>query len=632
MPLSWNEVGFILTREVTHGPMSFDLQRIEEIPKLPGVYLMKDSQGRVLYVGKAKDLRSRVRAYFRQGGDGRHAIRFLLQRVADLEVVVTASEKEALILENTFIKKYRPRYNVAFRDDKNFLHIRIDTHHPYPRLGLVRRPQRDGALYFGPYASAKSVRQTLRMLQRHMGLRTCKDSQLVQGKRTCLSHQMGRCAGVCMGEVTPEHYAAKVQEGILFLQGRSKQLLERLALNMKAASEALRFEEAARIRDQMRAIRRTLEGQRVVTPLGPARDVVGFHRVGEEGMILVLQVREGNVLESLPMPIRPTPLDDQEVLISFLKQFYDAGRTIPPEILVPIPLGEETDLLEQWMGDMAGHRVGIRCPQKGKLRELLAMAQQNAQWAYKGKEDSLTLLQRMAHHLHLRQSPRIMEGFDISTLGGQEAVGAAVRFVDGTPDRPSYRSYGIRTVEGVDDYAMMYELLQRHLQRRQTDGDLPDLLVLDGGKGQLGVAQAALRDLGVEEVEAVALAKGRGPRREDVAESDHVFISGRKEALSLRRDPPVLRIIQHLRDEAHRFAITHHRKRRGRKRLVSALDGIPGVGPVRKQALLKALGSLRKLQGASVEELSHVPGISQRLAQVIYEALREGPPSKEPGP
>jgi excinuclease ABC subunit C len=606
--------------------MGFDPQKLEEIPRLPGVYLMKDAQGRTLYVGKAKNLRARVRSYFRVSGDGRDKIRFLLQRLAELEVVVTRSEKEALILENTFIKKYRPRYNVAFRDDKSYFHIRIDLGQPFPRVGLVRRPQKDGALYFGPYASSHSVRQTLRLLQKHMGLRACKDTQMFKKDRTCLNYQMGRCAGVCRGEVTIEEYAGKVQEAVLFLQGSSKQLLANLGIRMKEASDALRFEEAARIRDQIRAIESTLERQRAVTLHGPDRDVLGFHRMGDEGVIVMIQIREGKVLESLPLPLRPSLLEDKEVVSSFLKQYYDSpGRYIPPEILVPFPLREETRVLEQWLGDLSGHRVKIRCPQRGEVRDLLDMAQENARLARVGSQGMEDALVRLASLLDLRRTPRIMEGYDISNLGGEEAVGSAVRFSDGSPDRRAYRSYGIRTVEGVDDYAMMFELLSRHLHRRLDQGDLPDLIVVDGGKGQLGVAQAVLEELGLSHLDVLALAKGGGlPTVKGEESRDRVFVPGRKEAVNLRRDPGLIRMLQQLRDEAHRFALTRHRKRRGRKRMASSLDGIKGIGPARKRALLKHMGSLRRLREATVQELYKVPGISESMARVIFETLHSG--------
>jgi excinuclease ABC subunit C len=599
--------------------VSFGPERVKDIPRLPGVYLMKDSQGRVIYVGKAKNLRARVRSYFREKGDGRPAVRFLLRNLEELEVVVTGSEKEALILENTFIKKHRPRYNVRFRDDKNYFHIRIDLNHPFPRLGLVRRPQRDGALYFGPYDSSHAVRETLLLLRRHMGLRTCKDSQFRLSRRTCLNQQMGRCAGVCRGAVSAEQYGLRIREAVLFLQGRSRELLKHLEARMKESAAALRFEEAARIRDQMGEVQRTLEAQRVDKPLGKDRDVVGMNRAGEGGLLLVLRVRGGKVWESLRFPLEPTPLEDSEVVESFLQQFYDEGRVPAPEILVPPLPKEEGLLLAQWLAEMVGHRVRIRHPVRGEARELWEMAQQNARLSPGDAGAGEEGLEGLARHLGLQRSPRVMEGFDISTLGGEEAVGSAVRFSRGRPARQAYRTYRIRSVAGVDDYAMMYELLQRHLRRRKGENDLPDLLVMDGGKGQLGVALEVIREQGLEDVEAVALAKGR--RHGEGDGEEHVFLPGRKDGVSLRGAPDCLRLLQHLRDEAHRVAVGHHRRRRGKRRLASVLDGVPGIGSVRKKRLLQRFGSLQRIRQATVEELAMVPGIPLGVAERIVEAL-----------
>ena len=601
--------------------MAFDTEKLKDIPKAPGVYVMKDAKGAVLYVGKAKDLRTRVRSYFREGGDGRPSIRFLRRRIADLEFVVARSEKEALILENNFIKKYRPRYNVTFRDDKAYLHIRIDTSHPFPRAGLIRKPRKDGALYFGPYASSRSVRETLRILQRFMGLRTCKDSQFKNTQRTCLNQQMGRCSGVCRGAITSEEYAQRLQEAVLFLKGRSRELINLLEEKMQAASDALRFEEAARLRDQIQAVKNTVESQRAAVPLGSDRDAVGLFRFGDKGGVSVLRVIKGKVIESLHLPIRSTPLEDEEVLASFIKQFYDSARFVPPEILIPLDIGEERPLLEHWLGEAVGRRVKIRYPQRGEAKDLVDMARLNAEHAISEQIGVGDLLSALARRCKLKAPPRILEGFDISTLGGQDAVGSAVRFTDGEPDRKSYRIYRIRTVEGVDDYAMMYELLTRHLKRREQEDNLPNLIMLDGGKGQLGVARAVLEELGLTELEAVALAKGRGRTAEPGEEQDRVFIPGRKDAIALNRDPAVLRLLQRLRDEAHRFAVHHHRQRRTKRRIGSSLERIAGVGPARRKALLKTFGSLKGLKEAEVREIEAVPGITKALAETIFEDL-----------
>lgn len=601
--------------------MDFDPRKVEEFPGVPGVYLMKDGRGQVIYVGKAKDLRARLRSYFRQKGDERPLVRYLLRDLAQVEVVVTGTEKEALILENNLIKKHRPRYNVRFRDDKDYIHIRIDTTHRFPRLSVARRPPKDGALYFGPYASAHAARETMRLLQRHMGLRTCKDSQLRQAKRTCLNEQMGRCAGVCRGSITQEEYGLRVQEAVLFLRGRSKELIRHLQVRMKEASEALRFEEAARLRDQIREVERTVEGQRVDRPLGRDRDVVGLYRMGMEGTIAVLRIRGGKLQERLSFPIPATLLEDREVLVSFLQQFYERGRMPAPEILVPMALGEHVQALEQWLEEVADCRVRIRTPVRGEGKGLLEMAQENARLAPRETDTWSATAQEVARGLGLRRVPRVIDAFDISNLGGEEAVGSAVRFVDGAAEPSMYRSYRIRACSSPDDYAMMYETIRRHLVRKKEEGLLPDLIMVDGGKGQLGVAMAVLQDLGILDIEAIALAKARGRDGKEEARVDRVFVPGRKDPVPIGQAAAPLRVLQQLRDEAHRFAVARHRSRRTARRMTSSLEEVPGVGPARRKALLRHLGSLRRIREATVEELASVPGIPRGLAERIHAAL-----------
>jgi excinuclease ABC subunit C len=591
---------------------------LSEFPRSPGVYLMRDSGGQVIYVGKAKDLRARLSSYFRGKGDQRPLVRYLLKDLDKVEVMVTGTEKEALILENNLIKKHRPRYNVRFRDDKDYLHIRLDTTHAFPRLSVARRPPKDGALYFGPYASAHAARETVRLLQRHMGLRTCKDSQLKQAKRTCLNQQMGRCAGVCRGAISQQEYSLRVQEAVMFLQGRSRELIKELRARMRQASQELRFEEAARLRDQIRELERTIEAQRVDKPLGGDQDVVGLHRVGMEGSVALLRIRAGKVWERLGFTIPPTPLEDGEVLASFLQQFYGAGRVPPPRILVPVPLGENLSILESWLSELAGSRIRIWKPSRGEGRGLVEMAQENARLAPRAAQAWESIAQELAGRLGLRRPPRIIEAFDISNLGGEDAVGSAVRFVEGVAEPSWYRSYGVKAASGSDDYAMMYEVIRRHLLRKREEGALPDLIMVDGGKGQLGVAVAVMEDLGIKELDVIALAKARPGEN---AVGDRVFVPGRREPIPVGQGGGALRVLQRLRDEAHRFAIGRHRKRRGLRRLRSPLEGIPGVGPVRVKALLRHLGSLRRVEQASIQELSSVPGIPKGLAARIHSAL-----------
>ncbi len=597
-------------------------ERLSEFPRSPGVYLMRDARGQVIYVGKAKDLRARLGSYFRGKGDQRPLVRYLLKDLEKVEIMVTGTEKEALILENNLIKKHRPKYNVRFRDDKDYLHIRIDTSHPFPRLSVARRPPRDGALYFGPYASAHAARQTMRLLQRHMGLRTCKDTQLKQSKRTCLNQQMGRCAGVCRGSVSQEEYSLRVQEAVMFLQGRSRELIRQLEGRMKLASQELRFEEAARLRDQIRELERTIEAQRVDTPLGRDQDVVGLHRVGMEGNLVLLRIKGGKLWERHSFPISPTPLEDPEVICSFLQQFYGAGRVPPARILVPIPLREHFGILEEWLGELAGSKVRIRVPARGEGRGLLEMAQENARLLPKQSNAWEETARELAGRLGLRRPPRIIEAFDISNLGGQDSVGSAVRFVEGVPEPSMYRSYSVRRSSQPDDYAMMYEVLRRHLLRKKEEGSLPDLLLVDGGKGQLQVALRVLEDLGMGEPEVVALAKARAGERKAEAVPDRIFVPLRKDPIPIGIGAAPLRVLQQLRDEAHRMALSRHRKRRNLRHLSSPLEEIPGVGPARRKALLRHLGSLKRILEATEEELARVPGISRKMAGRIRGALQ----------
>lgn len=593
----------------------------EEFPRSPGVYLMLDARGQVIYVGKAKDLRARLGSYFRGKGDQRPLVRYLLKDLDKVEVMVTSTEKEALILENNLIKKHRPKYNVRFRDDKDYLHIRLDTNHPFPRLSLARRPPKDGALYFGPYASAHAARETVRLLQRHMGLRTCKDLQFKQAKRTCLNQQMGRCAGVCRGAVSQEEYSIRVQEAVLFLQGRSKELIKHLETRMRRASEELRFEEAARLRDQIREVERTIEAQRVEKPLGGDQDVVGLHRVGMEGSVAVLRIKGGKLWERIGFPISPTPLEDAEVLASFLQQFYGSGRIPPPRILVPVPLKEHSAILEQWLGELSGSKVRIQVPLRGEARDLLEMALENARLAPRHTNGWAETARELVRRLGLRRPPTAIDAFDISNLGGQDAVGSAVRFVEGVPEPSMYRSYSIKRSSQPDDYAMMYEVIRRHILRKKEEGSLPDLILVDGGKGQLQVALSVLEDLGMRGPEVLALAKARGGENKKEVGYDRVFVPGRKDPIPIGSGAAPLRVLQQLRDEAHRFAISRHKKRRSFRRLSSPLERIPGVGSVRRKSLLRHLGSLRRVMEATEEELARVPGISQKTARLIYQAL-----------
>ncbi|HPC31490.1 MAG TPA: excinuclease ABC subunit UvrC [Syntrophales bacterium] len=480
---------------------------IRDAPRSPGVYLMKDAAGEILYAGKAKDLQARLRNYA-GGADTRGMIPFLLSRVRDVEWILTATEKEALILENNIIKEHRPRYNVDFRDDKAYFHIRMDTAAPFPRWQLVRRPKNDGARYFGPYPSSGAAKETLRFLQTVFPLRTCRDVEFRSRRRPCLEYQIGRCLAPCVQLVAEERYLRLVRDALTFLEGDAATLLRNLEDRMEKAAAALQFEEAAALRDRIGAIRTTLQSQQAALPTAKDQDVFGTAREEDWTQLCLLRVRAGKMVGMQTFPPLRSGLPAEEILTAAVTQFYDAGHQIPGEILVPVAGGDRL-VLEEWLGEKRGRRVRILVPQRGRGRSLVEMAGRNAAAALQlarqrrapGEE-----LNALAAALGLRKPPERMECVDISNLGGSYAVGSLVTFIGGEPCRSGYRRFRIRTVSGADDCRMMYEVLTRRFAGGEN---LPDLLVVDGGRGQLAAALTALRDLDIRGVEVAALAKER---------------------------------------------------------------------------------------------------------------------------
>jgi excinuclease ABC subunit C len=614
------------------------LDKLDGLPPSPGCYLMKDAAGKILYVGKALSLRARVRSYFNRSGDTRAFIPLLDDLLADVEVVLTGNEKEALILENTLIKKHKPRFNVMLRDDKNFISLRLDTRQDYPRLEVVRRARDDGASYFGPYSSAASIRETLRVVNRHFQLRTCSDAEFRARTRPCLEHMIGRCPAPCVYQVPKDAYQRSVQEVRLFLAGKGHELADSLAARMKAAAAAERFEEAARVRDQLWAVERSLERQRVVQDDSVERDIFGMHRAGPHLTVALMLVRQGRLSDSKAFHFSRQEFPSEELLSNFLGLYYDGGATIPREVLLPLSF-EGLEALGEWLTEKAGRSVSLLVPQRGEKLRVVEMANANAEQAAKAElargEDLEDTLARLERRLCLQKPPRIIECYDISNFQGTEAVGSGVCFVDGRPDKSRYRRYRIRSVEGQDDFAMLYEVLTRRLRGGLEKGNLPDLLVIDGGKGQLNVALAAMRDVGVTGLDVISLAKSRvieAPTRSDVAEAaddgeiqhspERVFVPGVKDPIVLKQNTSEIFLLQQLRDEAHRFAITYHRKLRDRRTLRSALEEVSGVGPNRRRALLRRFGSVKGVSEASLEDLVTVPGISRPLAERIAASLK----------
>jgi excinuclease ABC subunit C len=665
-------------------------QTLETLPTDPGCYLMKDRAGEVVYVGKAGNLRSRVRSYFDAGrGDDRLFVPLLEDLLADIEVIVTRSEKEAVLLENELIKKHRPRFNVRLRDDKDFIVLRLDTRHPYPRLEVRRAREKRSpeARYFGPYSSASSIRETLRVVNRHFQLRTCNDHVFDHRKRPCILYQIKRCPAPCVYELPQDEYRRSVEDAIEFLEGRESELTDRLRARMEEAAAALRFEEAGRVRDQLQAVERSLEKQRVLFTDRADRDVFGLYREGPDLVIQVLSMRGGKLQDSQSFPFRGQEFPADEVLSSFLSLFYEQNQP-PDEVLAPLePVGAEA--LAEVFSERRGRKVKLLTPQRGAKADLLEVAAKNAEQGFRSwhehderREEALAALTRA---LHLARAPRWVECYDISTFQGALAVGSGVSMKDGEPDKANYRRYKVKAVGSQDDFAMLYEVITRRLKRAFTEGQLPDLLVIDGGKGQLNAALAAAKDLGVPVkpapgnagapfVEMVGLAKSRlldagslgttrvvgrralrgrapgqepaGPQAEalvaaveatdkgfvpELARSaERVFLPGRKDPVVLRQNSAELFLLARLRDEAHRFAITFHRKLRRERNFQSVLEEIPGVGEGRKKALLRHFGSLRRVREATATELAEVEGFGEKQAAAVHAFFHGRPEAEAP--
>ncbi|HLL55409.1 MAG TPA: excinuclease ABC subunit UvrC, partial [Myxococcaceae bacterium] len=600
-------------------------EKLANLSTSPGVYIMKDKAGEIVYVGKAVNLRSRVRSYFTRTGDTRAFVALLDRLLGDIETVIVHSEKEALLLENELIKKHKPRFNVKLRDDKNFIQLRIDPQHPYPRLEVVRRFKNDGARYFGPYSSASSIREAMRIINRYFGLRTCTDHVLENRKRPCLLYQIGRCPAPCVFEIPSADYKRSVDEVVLFLEGRATELVENLRARMKEASRGLEFERAARIRDQLFAIERSLERQKIALTEPIDMDVFGFFREADRLLFYILYVRQGRITGGQSFPFSDAEFPDDELLASFVNLYYDQENVVPDEVLLPLePEGLET--LGELLSERKGSKVRVAMPKRGEKADLVRMSAKNAEQAFqdrkRSKDETLAILQRLQQRLHLAKLPAKMECYDISHFQGASIVASQVAATDGEIDKSRYRRFKIKGLEGQDDFASMHQVLTRRLKRGLEEGELPDLIVIDGGKGQLASAHAAMKDLGVEGVDIVGLAKSRELDTDSTDRAapsqrspERVFLLNRKDPIVLPQNSAELFMLTRLRDEAHRFAITFQQKLMRKRNFRSVLEDIPGVGEGRKKALLKHFGSLKRIKDASIEELAEVEGVGSAVAE-----------------
>ena len=580
----------------------------------PGVYRMIGAEGEVLYVGKARDLAKRVASYFTRAANRR--IEMMVSQIRDIQITVTHTEAEALILENHLIKEHRPRYNVLLRDDKSYPYIHLSDDE-FPRLAFHRGARTGGGRYFGPYPSAGAVRETLKLLQKLFPVRQCENSQFANRSRPCLQYQIERCTAPCVGFVSPERYARDVQDTVLFLEGKASDVIDRWVARMEAAAETLEFEEAAKLRDQIAALRTVQERQYVAGERGDL-DIVAAASRGGVACIQLFLVRQGRNLGNKTLyPRNSEGADEAELVSAFIAQYY-LERAVPAEILVS-SLPPDRELLEQALSEQAGRRVRIIARPRGERARWLQMARTNAEMAVQARlasrgaaEQRLEALQQA---LDLESPPRRMECFDISHTRGDQTVASCVVFQDGAPSSSDYRRFNIRGITPGDDYAALRQALQRRYARIQGgEGQMPDLLLIDGGKGQLAAVAEALSEMGINDLLILGVAKG--PDRKPGMET--LFLLGEQRPLILPANSPALHLVQQIRDEAHRFAITGHRQRRAKAKSRSPLEDIPGIGAKRRQRLLKHFGGLQGLARAGVEDIARVEGISKKLANAIY--------------
>ena len=593
------------------------------LPDKPGVYLMHDAEGKVIYVGKAVVLKNRVRSYFRNLASHTPKVKAMVAKIAEIETIVTSSEVEALILECNLIKKYRPRYNISLKDDKTYPYLKVTLQEDFPRLYMTRRLLRDGSKYYGPYADAGAMHATVKLLRSMFPLRTCRK---MNPDRPCLNYHIKRCLAPCAGYVSKEEYGQMIKSVCMVLDGRTTELERDLKQRMQAAAEDYAFEEAARLRDQLQAVERLNESQKAVTNNGGDMDIIGFAQDMTGNCLQIFFVRKGKLIGRDNFFLQDGGEAQQEVLTAFIKQYYNDATFIPREIVLPqLPEAEEQQLIEAWLCGKAERKVELFVPQRGVKRELLQLANVNALklLAERLRKGSLSLkndeqaAEELQQALGLEHSLERMDCFDISHTQGSETVASMVVFRKGSISKKDYRKYKIVSAEGKpDDFKSMQEVVYR---RYKDYEDLPNLVVIDGGKGQLSSALEVIRGLGLADLPVVGLAK----------REEEIFIPHQSTSILLDRDSAALHLIQRIRDEAHRFAITFHRKLRGKRNLVSVLDHVEGIGPKRRQALWKAFKTLEAMKAASVEELAAVEGMNTAVAQTLYDFFRLDLPEKK---
>ena len=609
-------------------------EKLKMLPAKPGVYLYRDQGGQVIYVGKAVSLKHRVRSYFLAGEQQAPRTKLMLEKMVDFDFIVTDSEVEALILEQNLIKEHRPKYNVKLKDDKSYPYLKVTINENYPRVFTTRRKLKDGARYFGPYAKVGAVNETLSLLKRIFPFRTCKQRETPTRERPCLNHYIKRCLGPCCGLTNRADYLAMIGEVCLFLEGRQESLSKQLNARMEEAAGKLDYELAARLRDQLQSVREVSEKQKVISDNFSEHDVLALARDANEACVMMFFVRSGKLVGREQFILKDSEgLENPAILQAFIKQYYSEADYLPKELLLSEPTGDEQMVIEEWLTGRKGGKVTLKTPRRGEKKHLVDLAAKNAQLALEQAQNESNAVRRrltealteLTAALGLAETPFRLECYDISNTQGADSVASMVVFEEGKPAREQYRRFKIRTVTGPDDYASMQEVLRRRFTRALAERELintgqlssreakfsrlPDLLIVDGGKGQLSAARQVMRELGFAQIPTFGLAK----------EEELLFQEGREAPLILPRDSQGLYLLQRLRDEAHRFAITYHRQVRGKTGLRSQLDEIEGVGAARRSALLKAFGSVKLIAKASLEELTAVKGMNKATAKKIYD-------------
>ncbi len=608
-----------------------DTSRLKSIPTRPGCYLFKNADGQVIYVGKAASLRSRLRSYFTSPNGQSAKVRALMSNAADFDTIVTDSELEALILENNLIKENRPKYNIQLRDDKQYPYICVTLQEPYPRVIKVRRTRKDGGAYFGPYADGKALNETLGILKKLFPYRACDltipsehDRPGPVLDRPCLEYFIKRCVAPCVRYTNQQEYRAIIDNVLLFLQGKHEDVVRSLRVQMGEAAEDMNFERAAQLRDQIASIDRVAERQKITSTTDTDGDVIAAARDESEACVEIFHIRDGKVIGQDYYLLDGEGGEEGEILSSFIQQYYERATHIPREVMLQVAVAD-APVLEQWLGGLRGGRVSISVPVIGEKRRLVQMVAANAQealtqqklrWMSDEQKTTGALLE-LQQALDLPVLPNRIECFDISNIQGTSAVGSMVVFERGKPKNAEYRRFKIKTVEGANDFAMMAEMLQRRFRRVETDSDdesfgsLPDLIIVDGGKGQLHAAVDAMHEVGRPEIPIVGLAK----------RLEEIFSPHKRESVLFPRTSQALYLVQRIRDEAHRFAVTYHRNVRGKGATASQIDAVPGIGPARRKALIKTFGSVRGIKAATADEIALVPGIDAKLAATIKEHL-----------